>query len=645
MRSLIWQPDIQHLQNSRMWHFLQWVNRHYEQSLEDYFQLHRWSVEQPEAFWESLVHFLGIRFHSPWQAVRVPGKHPLDTRWFTGARFNFAEQLLQGEDTHPALVCVNEQQERQILSFQDLRQQVAACAQSLRDCGVSTGDRVAGVLPNNQYPVIAMLAAASLGAVWACCSPDFGTQAIIDRLGQIEPRVLFMADGHWYNGKAHSARAKIQDVSQALPSLQHLVLCPVLAEEQQPSLSLPCSSWAHFLAPEARLVFQAQDFSHPLYILFSSGTTGKPKCMVHGAGGTLLQHMKELALHCDLHATDNMCFYTTTGWMMWNWMLSGLSLGTTLTLYEGSPSYPDPYHLFALIEQEKISHFGTGAKFISALEKAGVSPIQRYTLPSMRMILATGSPLLPQNYDYVQHHIKADIPLCSISGGSDIISCFALGNPLLPVHRGELQCLGLGMDVAVFNAAGEAVVEEKGELVCRQAFPSMPIAFWNDPDKKRYYQSYFARFPHIWAHGDYASISEHGGLIIYGRSDAVLNPGGVRIGTAEIYRQVEKIQDIVEAVAVGQPWEDDERIVLFVKLQEGLSLDETLIDNIRQTIRQHTSPRHVPAKIVQVPDIPRTLSGKIVELAVKQTLCGQPVLNQDSLANPEALRYFREIPG
>lgn len=642
MDACIWMP--QEKQKTTMWKFLQWLNIKETLTLEGYHSLHQWSIENPGRFWLDVAEFLNLHFDTAPTQILNEWKHPLDAHWFEGARFNFAQKLLSRNDNHPALICINERQHRKVITYMELRRLVAACASSLRTSGIKSGDRVVGVLPNDAYAVIAMLATASIGAVWASCSSDFGAQAIIDRLGQIEPKALFITNGHYYNGKTHPADKKIQQIIDAIPSLKTCVLCPVIEDAMPSVIEASCQHWDDFLSEETELSFTSLPFAHPLYILFSSGTTGKPKCMVHSAGGTLLQHMKELALHCDIHPEDNLCFYTTTGWMMWNWMVSTLSLGARLTLYEGSPSYPDPYHLFELIEKEGITHFGTGAKFISALEKAGVYPKNRFKMPSLRMILSTGSPLLPKNYDYVLKEIKPDVQLCSISGGSDIISCFALGNPISPVYRGELQGPGLGMDVCVYNNEGQSVIEEKGELVCRQPFPSMPIAFWNDPDKKRYYQAYFSRFEGVWAHGDFASITKHKGLIIYGRSDAVLNPGGVRIGTAEIYRQVEKIPEVVDSVVIGQPWNDDERIILFVQLQEDIQLNDPLKQHIRDTIRQHTSPRHVPAKIIQVSDIPRTLSGKTVELAVKQVVCGQSVNNIESLANPEALELFKYIP-
>lgn len=639
MNTAVWEPSKP--ESSRMWEFMRFLELRFHQHFLTYQELHAWSVQEPAHFWQSLCDFFGISFDTPPDAVLNHYQDMLDATWFAGATFNFAEKLLSRNDDHPALISINESGKREVVSYQELRQQVAQCAAGLQQAGIVAGDRVAAVMPNITFTIIAMLATASIGAIWSCCSPDFGANAAVDRLGQIEPKLLFACDGHEYQGKTHDASAKIQQISSMIPSLKQIVVCPII-HEQPDLMCLPNAvTWGDFLKPANDLIFTPLPFAHPLYILFSSGTTGKPKCIVHGAGGTLLQHIKELGLHTDLKAHDNLCFYTTCGWMMWNWMVSALALGTTLTLYEGSPTFPDAKRLFQLIEQEKITVFGTSAKFISAVEKAGIQPNKSLSLEHLRCILSTGSPLLPKNYDFVYQHIKADVQLSSISGGTDIVSCFALGNPLLPVYRGELQCLGLGMSVDIFDEQGHSIRETRGELVCTKPFPSMPIGFWHDHDNKRYRRAYFERFPGVWAHGDFAEITAHGGLIIYGRSDAVLNPGGVRIGTAEIYRQVEKIADIVDSVVIGQDWQDDVRVILFVKLREGISLTEQLQTTIRQTIRNNASPRHVPAKILQVADIPRTINGKIVEVTVRQTVQGEAISNLESLANPEALDYFK----
>lgn len=636
--TIVWQPK--HPEKTRLWQFMRCAERKYNLTLPDYQTLHQWSITHPTQFWPTLCDFFDVNFTSPATEILNHYQHPIDARWFSGATFNFAQQLLKRHDNHPALISIDESNHREVLTYRDLNQSVAACAQGLKKAGIKPGDRVGAIMPNVSQTIIAMLATASLGAIWSSCSSDFGAEAVIDRLSQIEPKVLFMADGHQYGGKQFDAGEKIIAVSNAIPSVTTLVICPII--HSNPDLTtLPNTiGWDKFLAPTSSCHFIPMPFDHPLYILFSSGTTGKPKCIVHGAGGTLLQHLKELGLHSNMDETDNLCFYTTCGWMMWNWMVSTLALGATLTLYEGSPTYPDAYRLFQLIDNEKVTVFGTSAKFISSVEKLDAKPASRYALTHLKTILSTGSPLLPQNYDFVYQHIKSDVQLASISGGTDIVSCFALGNPILPVYRGELQCLGLGMAVNVFNEQGQAVVGSRGELVCTNAFPSMPVSFWNDPDKKVYQQAYFTKFPNVWTHGDFAELTPHHGLIIYGRSDTVLNPGGVRIGTAEIYRQIETIPEIVDSVVIGQDWQNDVRVVLFVKLRDKITLDEALKTTICKTIRQNASPRHVPAVILQVADIPRTINGKVVELAVRQTVHGQKVSNLQSIANPEALDYF-----
>lgn len=639
MKKLLWEPK--NPKNTKIWHFITQVNQDHNQTFTHYQALYEWSINHPELFWPSLCDFFGLSFDTPAYEIINDYQDMLDARWFSGAHFNFAQKLLCRRDEHPALICINENNDKQIISFNQLHTQVAECAAGLKAAGVKTGDRVAAVLPNTAYAIIAMLATTSLGAIWSSCSPDFGAQAIIDRLGQIEPKVLFICDGHQYSGKVHSGAEKIQQLHETITSINQLVICPNIFDAI-PTAQMPKAVyWDNFIQRATDCDFISLPFNHPLFILYSSGTTGKPKCIVHGAGGTLLQHLKELGLHTDLSADDNLCFYTTCGWMMWNWTVSALALGTTLTLYEGSPAYPTANRLFQLIQDERVSVFGTSAKFLLSCEKANVKPKTEFNVSALRCILSTGSPLLPQSYDFVYDWINPEIQLSSISGGTDIISCFALGNPILPVYRGELQCLGLGMAVEVFDEQGHSIKEQHGELVCTKAFPSMPVGFWNDVNNTAYKKAYFERFPGIWAHGDFAEITAEQGLIIYGRSDAVLNPGGVRIGTAEIYRQVEQIDAILDSIVIGQEWQDDVRIVLFVTLRDGQQLDESLCQLIRQTIRQNTSPRHVPAKILQVPEIPRTISGKIVELAVRQVVHGQPVNNLQSLANPDALHYFK----
>ena len=636
MTSPLWIPS--HPKASRLWHFMRFVENTQALQFKTYAQLHAWSIKQPALFWQTLCDFFEIRFDTPAHTILSNDATMMDARWFVGAHLNVAAHLLSRDDEHPALISVNESDHREVLSYRTLRQQVAACAAGLKAAGIEIGDRVGAILPNTPYALIAMLATASIGAIWASCSPEFGAEAIIDRLGQIEPKLLFVTDGHVYQGNRHEAGALLQILSQQIPSVQTMVLCSVIKAPLTLEKGIP---WDAFQKPAIPLTFTSLPFDHPLYILFSSGTTGRPKCLIHSAGGTLLQHIKELGLHTNITPNDNLCFYTTCGWMMWNWMASTLALGATLTLYDGSPTFPDATRLFRLIDEEKITVFGTSAKFISTLTQSGLSPKRTCALTSLKTLLSTGSPLLPKHYEFVYDHIKSDIQLSSMSGGTDIISCFALGNPLLPVYEGELQCIGLGMNVAIYDEAGVPVLGTRGELVCTNPFPSMPIGFWNDPTRSAYQRAYFERFPGVWAQGDFAEITAHQGVIIYGRSDTTLNPGGVRMGTAEIYRQLETIPEIVDSVVIGQDWQDDVRIVLFVILRDGLALTEDLQTRIRQTLRRQASPRHVPAKILQVQDIPRTLNGKVVELAVRQTVQGQTVTNQASLANPEALAEFK----
>jgi acetoacetyl-CoA synthetase len=505
-------------------------------------------------------------------------------------------------------------------------------------------------MPNVPETIVAMLAATSLGAVWSSCSPDFGINGVMDRFGQIEPRVLFACDGYHYNGKLIDSLPRVREISTQISSIEKLVIVPILNRADPAALNIDdihnALHYANIQVSEATppLSFAQLPFDHPLYIMYSSGTTGAPKCIVHSAGGTLIQHLKEHLLHVDLKPEDTLFYFTTCGWMMWNWLVSGLATGTTLVLYDGSPFAPEPSALIDMIDEENISVFGTSAKYIAALEKEGIKPRETHQLDKLKTILSTGSPLSHESFRYVYRDIKSDICLSSISGGTDIVSCFVLGNPCLPVYEGELQCLGLGMAVAIWNDEGQSVVEEKGELVCTKPFPSCPIYFWNDPDKEKFHDAYFATYPNIWAHGDYGEITANGGIVIHGRSDAVLNPGGVRIGTAEIYRQVEKIDAVLDSICIGQNWDDDVRVVLFVVLRGGVCLDDELIQTIRTTIRADTTPRHVPAKIIQVADIPRTISGKIVELAVRKVVHGEAVKNTDALANPEALQYFADLP-
>ena len=646
MSQPLWAPSADRIAATRMTAFRRFINQRHGLALADYPALHAWSVAQREAFWQAIVDFFEIRFSTPATAVLQEGSAMPSAHWFPGATLNFAEQLLRRRDQHPALVAIGEDGTREQLSYAELAAHVAGLQQQLKALGVGIGDRVAAFMPNTWQTVVGMLATASLGATWSSCSPDFGTQGVIDRFGQIEPKVLIACGGYRYAGKTIDLTGKLNEILARLPALGQLIVVPYARPEAQAGdyqTLAKVALWDDFYRPGGDPEFVAVAFEQPLYILYSSGTTGVPKCIVHGVGGTLLQHVKELGLHTDLTADDTLFYYSTCGWMMWNWLVSGLALGATLVLFDGSPFHPCPERLIDLIDAENISIFGTSAKYLAALEKAGERPGSSHSLSRLKAILSTGSPLSHESFEYVYREIKSDLCLSSISGGTDIVSCFALGNPVLPVWRGELQCKGLGMDVQVWNDAGQPVLQEKGELVCAQHFPSMPVGFWHDPNGEKFQAAYFDTFPGIWAHGDYAEITAHGGLLIHGRSDAVLNPGGVRIGTAEIYRQVEKIEAVLESIAIGQQWDDDVRVVLFVRLREGVALTDALQAEIRQVIRANTTPRHVPAKIIAVADIPRTISGKIVELAVRNVVHGRPVKNTDALANPQALELFRDL--
>ncbi|WP_114417897.1 acetoacetate--CoA ligase [Marinospirillum perlucidum] len=645
MSQPLWQPSSSSIEASQLQRFMQQVNQRYQTQLRNYQQLYNWSVENNQEFWELVWEFTRVVAADQGSQVLENSDKMPGARWFPEARLNFAENLLRFRDDKTAVVSLREDGQRISLTHAELYDQVAQIALALEKAGVGPGDRVAGFVPNCHYALIAMLAAASLGAIWSSCSPDFGYNGVLDRFGQIEPKVLFATDGYLYNGKRINSLPQVEEIADSLTGLEKVIVFPFLETHPDISQISKATLWDDFRIAEAKEIdFAELPFDHPLYIMYSSGTTGVPKCIVHSAGGTLLQHLKEHQLHTDLTEKDTLFYYTTCGWMMWNWLVSGLAVGATLVLFDGSPFAPEPKTLWDMAEREGVTVFGTSAKYIAACEKAGLQPGKTHDLSALRAILSTGSPLSHESFDYVYRDIKEDLLLASISGGTDIISCFALGCPIRPVYRGQLQCRGLGMDVQVFNDAGEPVVEEKGELVCVQPFPSMPIGFWKDEGGQRYHSAYFDRFDNVWAHGDYAEITPEDGLIIHGRSDAVLNPGGVRIGTAEIYRQVEKVEEVLEALCVGQDWKDDVRVVLFVRLKEGVELTEDLKKELRTKIREETTPRHVPAKIIQVSDIPRTLSGKIVELAVREVIHGRPVKNQDALANPEALELYADLP-
>ncbi len=633
-----WQPSENRVRATAMYSFMRLAG------YDDYDSLYEWSVSHSPAFWEAICEFCDVRFDREPDTILARSDDIMDAGWFAGGRLNYAEHLLRHEGDQAALVFYGEDGARRELSRDELREQVAAIAAGLRAAGVEHGDRVGGFLPNCPEAVIAMLAVTSIGAIWSSCSPDFGINGVVDRFGQIEPKVLFAANGYFYNGKTCDTRSTVEGVVEAIGSIQCTVIIPFVLDLATDISLANAVAWQDFARHDEELTFAPVEFSHPLYVMYSSGTTGVPKCIVHGHGGTLLQHLKEHVLHTDIGTEDRLFYFTTCGWMMWNWLVSGLASGATLVLFDGSPFYNDGRVLWQMAEAEKVTVFGTSAKYISALEKAGVRPADEFSLPELRAVLSTGSPLAPESFDYVYDAIGKDLQLASISGGTDILSCFALGNPVLPVRRGELQCRGLGMAVQIWNDEGQPVIGEHGELVCTQPFPSTPVCFWNDADGARYRAAYFERFEGIWAHGDFAELTEDGGLIIHGRSDSVLNPGGVRIGTAEIYRQVEKLDEIVESIAIGQNWKDDVRVVLFVILRDGVELDDDLQLRIRKVIRENTTLRHVPAKIIAVPEIPRTKSGKIVELAVRSIVHRESVKNTEALANPEALAHFANIP-
>ena len=635
----LWTPSAERIARTRLAAFMRLAGR------ADYAALHRWSIDEREAFWNLVWDFCAVRGDKGAQTL-VHGERMPGAVWFPEGRLNFADNLLRARDDGDALVFWGEDKVRRRLSRRALYELVSRMAQALAAAGVKKGERVAGYLPNLPESIAATLATASLGAIWSSCSPDFGVQGVLDRFGQIEPRVLFCADRYLYGGKEFSTLDKVAEILARLPSVARCVVIAydAGAADRAGAAALPNGvTLEDFVAPFAvRCIdFEPVEFNHPLYILYSSGTTGVPKCIVHGTGGTLLQHLKEHQLQSDVQPGDRLFYFTTLGWMMWNWLVSGLASGATLLLYEGSPFVSRGRIVFDLADAERMTQLGTSAKYIDAIAKVGVEPRRTHKLEALRTLLSTGSPLMPEGFDYVYQKIKSDLCLSSISGGTDIVSCFVLGNPGGPVWRGEIQAPGLGMAVEVFDENGKSVVGEKGELVCTRAFPSMPVGFWNDADGAKYRAAYFERFPNVWHHGDWCEITTHGGMIIYGRSDAVLNPGGVRIGTAEIYRQVEACDEVVEAIVVGQDWEGDVRVVLFVKLREGLELEDALAAKIKKRIRDNATPRHVPAKILQVADIPRTKSGKIVELAVRDVIHARSVKNLEALANPEALEHFR----
>jgi acetoacetyl-CoA synthetase len=642
----LWTPSPERVSRTQVMAFMAEINRRHGLGLASYRDLHRWSVTHPDLFWDAIWDFCGV-IGDKGERRLINGDVMPRAHFFPDARLNFAENLLRRSDDAEAMVFRGEDKKAYRLTFAEVAALVSRLQQALKGAGVGVGDRVAAMMPNLPETIAAMLAVTSIGAIWSSCSPDFGERGVLDRFGQIEPKVFITVDGYWYNGKTIRIADKLKPIVAQLPSAKAVVIVPYLGEAEAVAEALPgAMTLAAFLAnyPARPVTYERLPFNQPSFILFSSGTTGVPKCIVHGAGGTLLQHLKEHRLQSDLRQGDRLFYFTTCGWMMWNWLASGIASGATLMLFDGSPFAPSPAVLWDYAEAERITLFGTSAKYIDSCKKEGLAPAKTHDLGPLKLIASTGSPLAPESFEYVYDAIKRDVHLASISGGTDIISCFVLGDPTSPVWKGEIQAAGLGMAVDVWSDTGQPVREQKGELVCTRPFVSMPVSFWNDPDGRRYHGAYFERFPEIWCHGDFAEWTRHGGMIIHGRSDATLNPGGVRIGTAEIYAQVEQIPEVIEAIAIGQDWDHDVRIVLFVRLREGLALDETLREAIRRKIRTGASPRHVPAKIVQVTDIPRTKSGKITELAVRDVVHGRPVKNTEALANPDALGQFKDIP-
>jgi acetoacetyl-CoA synthetase len=623
--------------------FMKLVNQRHGLALADYAALYAWSIASLEDFWRAMWDYGGV-IGERGARVLVDGDQMPGARFFPDATLNFAENLLRGKGDGEALVFWGEENVRRRMSFAQLNAEVSRFQQALAAAGVEAGDRVAAFMPNMPETLIAMLATASLGATFTSCSPDFGVQGVLDRFGQVEPKVLVCCDGYYYNGKVIETLPRIAGIVKQLPTVKRVVVVPYISEKPAVEGVAHGIRLADFLAPHAprEVAFRRMPFNHPLYILYSSGTTGVPKCIVHGAGPVLLMHLKEHLLHGDVKQGDRLFYFTTCGWMMWNWLVSGLAAGATLLLYDGSPFAGRGTVLFDLAQAERMTHFGTSAKFLDSAAKVGLDPMRTHELPALRTMFSTGSPLAPEGFDYVYGHVKKDLCLSSISGGTDLVACFAGGCPILPVWRGELQCRMLAMKVEVFDDAGRSLPPgEKGELVCTAPFPTMPLGFWNDPTGAKYRAAYYEKYPGVWRHGDWCELTRHGGMVIYGRSDAVLNPGGVRIGTAEIYRQVEKLDEVLESIVIGQDWEKDVRVVLFVRLREGVALDDALTKKIKAVIRDNTTPRHVPAVILAVPDIPRTKSNKIVELAVRAVVHGQPVKNVEALANPEALEHFR----
>ena len=638
--TVVWTPSQDQILNSNLKRFENFVSRKIGKEFKSYQELHEFSISTPE-FWRLLIEYCEVI--GDWQGPVYEGENIITAKWFPKSKLNFAENMLKNRSQDTALVFRCENRIFENVTFTELYDQVSKVAQHLGALGVKKGDRVAGFLPNFIGSIVAMLATVSVGAIWSSCSPDFGEQGVIDRFGQIEPKVLFCVDGYFYNGRSHNCLRKIKSFSAKLPTVKQVVMFDYASLDK---ISIKNSiSYNEILDNynPKKIEFKRVDFDHPLYIMYSSGTTGVPKCIVHGHGGTLLQHLKEHQLHTNISSGDRVFYFTTCSWMMWNWLVSALATQATIMLYDGSPSYPDDTVLWRFANDEQFTHFGTSAKYIETLMKNNVKPRTNFKLKNLKTICSTGSPLSPESYDFIYKNI-GPVHLASISGGTDIVSCFVLGIPTLPVRRGEIQGPGLGMAVEIWNDTGKVKRGRRGELVCTKPFPSRPVKFWNDADRKKYYLAYFDRFKDVWAHGDFAEQTLDSGYIIHGRSDATLNPGGVRIGTAEIYRQVDRVDEVLESIVIGQTWENDIRIILFVKLKKGINLQETLVNTIKETIKYNCTVRHVPSKILQVNDIPRTKSGKIVEIPVRDIVHGKEVKNKEALANPEALDFFKDRP-
>ena len=644
MNTILWKPSKDQINSSQLEAFRLQVNSRFNLKIENYSELHSWSISNINDFWKAIWEFMAIKCSSNYnQVVDDENKMP-GAKWFEGLLFNFAENLLRIKSDKAAIIFQSENADSKIISYNELYDEVEKVASTLRKMGIKNGDRIVGIMPNLAETVIAMLATTSIGAIWSSCSPDFGTQGILDRFTQINPKIIFASDGYFYKGKSFDSLNKLKDLLNHLPSVRKVIITPFVRENPDISSINNSLVWNDFIDPKPNpIIFEQVPFDHPLYIMYSSGTTGKPKSIVHGAGGTLIQHLKELRLHTDININDTVFYFTTCGWMMWNWLVSNLAIGSTILLYDGSPFHPDRNSMWDMIDNYKVSHFGTSPKFLETCRDTKLSPIKTHSLKSLKSILSTGSPLVEECFEYVYKHIKKNIQLSSISGGTDIISCFALGNPILPVINGEIQCLGLGMDVAAFNKNGEDLVNKKGELVCKKAFPSMPVYFWNDKNGKKFFDAYFNKFKNVWHHGDFIEINNYGGVKIFGRSDATLNPGGIRIGTAEIYRVVDRFDAVNDSLVIGQSINDDERVILFIIISNGYKFSNKLVHDIKKTIFKECSPRHVPEIILEAKDIPYTINGKKVEIAVKKVINGENVENKDALKNPEALDLFKNI--